>query len=598
MNLSSLQRSSSRISTRKRARHRRNQTESEDGARPRNKLLTWFGGHAHAARHLVAEGARHRQPGNVLALQPHAQRSNRVLVRVAERVDPTAAVDDALGLVVLRGLLVPTDGLRDDLVVRQLDNDAAGVAHVHAEQLLPERHDGHAGRAGEADVHHAAEELLVAVQERVVERDADLVRVQLLVCSLLQQLLIVLLEHKAHLGFDELGQPLLHERADFAAVLAVAVGDSEEVAVLEAAEVGHSDPRVLVRLVGIRRRLPGLGSEGELGHAVREHLPRVRRVVAVLLRGRLRAPWLLLAGARHLLRLLLAGQLQHLLVVLRLRITLQVHVGVLDSEGHLLGLHLVRLLDDGRFVCLAHKVTVLHLNLGQLVAVDRTLLRALQEAVQVALGPLVVAPRVESSGGVCELLRGVLAVGRAEEAVADLAFHGALLAREAPHGGALRCRPCGRLVRVLRLRPLRDVLQDVTLDLHVTLRLLPARPVHVLDESVQVVVGHLGVLPSRSAVYALLVEHTAILVGHTQPEVALALLLSLRAGRGATDVAPHARADLLLDQLLVVLVLLRVLLQKLAQARVQLIIPLLRALRLALLRRGLRPIKESSARGV
>ena len=151
---------------------------------------------------------------------------------------------------------------------------------------------------------------------------------------------------------------------------------------------------------------------------------------------------------------------------------------------------------------------------------------------------------------------------------------------------------------MLRLRPLRDVLQDVALDLHMALRLLPSRPVNVLDESVQVVISHLGVLPSRGAVHALLVQHAAVLVGHAQPEAALALLLSLRAGRGAANVAPYARADLLLDQLLVVLVLLRVLLQELAQAGVQLVVPLLRALRLALLRSGLRPIKEAPARSV
>ena len=57
------------------------------------------------------------------------------------------------------------------------------------------------------------------------------------------------------------------------------VGDGEEVTVLEAAEVRHSDPSILVLLVRIGRRLPSLSCEGELGHTIREHLPRVRRII-------------------------------------------------------------------------------------------------------------------------------------------------------------------------------------------------------------------------------------------------------------------------------------------------------------------------------
>ena len=261
--------------------------------------LTRLGSDTNTRSHLVAKGARHGQPRDVFALQPHAQRANRVLVWVAEGVDAATAGDYTGGLVVLAGLLVTADGLGHDLaLVAVLDNYAAGVTNINAEELLSEGHDADASGAGEANVHHTAEQLLVAVQEGVVKGDANLVSVQSLIILLLKEVIVVFLEHEAHLGLDELGQALLHVARDLAAELAVAIGHREEVAVLEAAEVRHRNPGVLVLLVRVRGRLACLCSERELRHAVGVHLARVGRVVGVLLlvsAGLLLLLWLLSA---------------------------------------------------------------------------------------------------------------------------------------------------------------------------------------------------------------------------------------------------------------------------------------------------------------
>ena len=152
----------------------------------------------------------------------------------------------------MAGLLIARDGLCHDLAISCVfDDDAARVAHIDAEELLAEGHDADAGGAGESDVHHTAEELLVAVEEGIVEGDARLIRVQSLVVLLLEEVLVVLLEHEAHLSFDELRQALLHVRGDLAAVLAVTISDGEEVTVLESTEVRHRNPSVLVLLVRV-----------------------------------------------------------------------------------------------------------------------------------------------------------------------------------------------------------------------------------------------------------------------------------------------------------------------------------------------------------
>ena len=61
------------------------------------------------------------------------------------------------------------------------------------------------------------------------------------------------------------------------------IGNCEEVTVLEAAEVGHRDPSILVLLVGVGRRLTRLRREGELSDAIGEHLSRIRRIIGVFL---------------------------------------------------------------------------------------------------------------------------------------------------------------------------------------------------------------------------------------------------------------------------------------------------------------------------
>lgn len=216
--------------------------------------------------------------------EPDTQGTDRVLVMVTERINSASAVNDAGRLVVLTGFLISTDGLGHDFVVLAiLDDDASGVTYVYAEQLLAEGHDADACGPREADVHHAREELFVAVEEGVVERDADLVSVQCLVVLLLEQVLVVLLEHEAHLCLDELRQALLHVARHFPPVLTVAVRHREKVAVLEAAEVGHCDPRILVLLVRVGGRLARLGGEGKLSHTVGVHLTGIRGVVGMLL---------------------------------------------------------------------------------------------------------------------------------------------------------------------------------------------------------------------------------------------------------------------------------------------------------------------------
>ena len=151
----------------------------------------------------------------------------------------------------------------------------------------------------------------------------------------------------------------------------MAISHRKEVTVLEAAEVRHGNPGVLVLLVGVRGRLARLCSERELRHAVGVHLARVGRVVGVLLlvcTGLLLRLWLLSALRQEGLRLALAAHLLvmgflrlvstgsasrhlHHLRVLRLRVGLHAaHARVLCRQWHLLRLNLVRLLHYRRLI--------------------------------------------------------------------------------------------------------------------------------------------------------------------------------------------------------------------------------------------------------
>ena len=95
-------------------------------------------------------------------------------------------------------------------------------------------------------------------------------------------MLVVLLEHEPQFCFDELGQALFHRGGHFTPILTVSVSHCEKVTVLEAAKVGHCNPRILIHLVRVGRRLASFGCKGKFGHAICEHLTRVCRVERVL----------------------------------------------------------------------------------------------------------------------------------------------------------------------------------------------------------------------------------------------------------------------------------------------------------------------------
>ena len=93
------------------------------------------------------------------------------------------------------------------------------------------------------------------------------------------QLFRVLLEHETELRIQILREFLLQELADFLAMLAVAVRNGEEMAILEATKVGHRDPHVLVHFVGVAWREAGLRGERKFRDRVRVHLLRVAGIV-------------------------------------------------------------------------------------------------------------------------------------------------------------------------------------------------------------------------------------------------------------------------------------------------------------------------------
>lgn len=114
--------------------------------------------------YFVTKRAGHGQAWDILGFEPHAQWTDRVLLRVSEGINTAAAVDDASGLVVLTWLLIATDGLCNNLSLRAvLDDDAARVTNVDTEELLAEGHDAYARGAREPDIKNAREKLFVAV---------------------------------------------------------------------------------------------------------------------------------------------------------------------------------------------------------------------------------------------------------------------------------------------------------------------------------------------------------------------------------------------------------------------------------------------------
>ena len=125
-------------------------------------------------------------------LEPDTQRTDWVFVRVPERVNSSTAVDHSGCFVVLTRFLISADCLSDQFsITRKFDDNSSRIAHIHAEELLTQRHHGDACRPRESDVHLAIEEFLVAVKEGIVESDANFIGVESLVIFVLQKLLVI-----------------------------------------------------------------------------------------------------------------------------------------------------------------------------------------------------------------------------------------------------------------------------------------------------------------------------------------------------------------------------------------------------------------------
>jgi hypothetical protein len=87
--------------------------------------LTRFSCHTDTRGDLIAKGPRHCQARNIFVLEPHAQRSDRILIRISKGVDTAAALEHTSCLVRLTWLLVATDCLSLHFAIVELDNDTA-----------------------------------------------------------------------------------------------------------------------------------------------------------------------------------------------------------------------------------------------------------------------------------------------------------------------------------------------------------------------------------------------------------------------------------------------------------------------------------------
>ena len=94
---------------------------------------------------------------------------------------------------------------------------------------------------------------------------------------------VVLRKLYLQVALDEHGQAMLEEGADVAPVRAVPVAHREEVAVLEAHDVGVGDVGVLVDFVRVVRRNAALGREGELRDNIHDFLGLRARLAFVSL---------------------------------------------------------------------------------------------------------------------------------------------------------------------------------------------------------------------------------------------------------------------------------------------------------------------------
>lgn len=69
-----------------------------------------------------------------------------------------------------------------------------------------------------------------------------------------------------------LRQSRLEVPTDFLPMLTVSISNSEEVAVLQATEVGNGDPSILINLVRVARGKACFSSECEFCNAISKHL--------------------------------------------------------------------------------------------------------------------------------------------------------------------------------------------------------------------------------------------------------------------------------------------------------------------------------------
>lgn len=205
----------------------------------------------------------------------------------------------------------------------------------------------------------------------------------------------------------------------------------------------HSNPRVLVLLVWVGRRLSCFSSKGKLCYAVGVHLSRIGRVVRVfLLSFSSLTARLLFRVSKNWLRLALSCLVAslwvlHLLRVLWLWVSLHCMLG---SQRHLLWLDVLGLLDNWRLIWISLEVSVLNFDLRQLIWIYGTAFWTFKESIQVALWALVTS-RVSDSSEIV-LLRVVLGANEllsimvvvqglvwAKQTVVHLRFHLRLFTR-------------------------------------------------------------------------------------------------------------------------------------------------------------------------
>ena len=102
--------------------------------------LTWLGRNSDPRCNLVSKRPSHRQPWDVVILEPHSEWTDWVFVWIPEGVDPSTVLDYSGSLVSLAWLLVPRYSLRNQLTrnipLLLLDDYASRIANIRAEKFL------------------------------------------------------------------------------------------------------------------------------------------------------------------------------------------------------------------------------------------------------------------------------------------------------------------------------------------------------------------------------------------------------------------------------------------------------------------------------